>query len=348
MRISYIITISPVIDISYLEILITSLNLQSCRGFDVIFYNQTHLNEKELFDVLGVPIEFPYTFYSIPKEYFLGKYPIWDLYSFHQYLLSNDLVSDYFISLHMEEFLDVDYTKDAIDILSNNGFEVLFGNLCNTNLDYNDIRSINKITSEKELTQYIEKYVKTVCWKWGLPVGLKVISKSWNRIIANFKNYKSLSWRYNLKPTLSGFTKFREYGLEDVYLMSKDFAKRYGWFNSPVKLYFEDIHINRELSGDLKRIIEFPVYMNKSKVYHICHGKYYYQLEDKIFSDGLLAYDTDNPILLSIKHAIQLLRDNPSLGLGKALSLTRRNKGSVGSANFNVQFHRDIINSNFK
>ena len=38
MKISYIITINPVIPIDYLNVLINSLNLQSCKEFDVIFY----------------------------------------------------------------------------------------------------------------------------------------------------------------------------------------------------------------------------------------------------------------------------------------------------------------------
>ena len=53
MKISYIITINPVIPIDYLNALINSLNLQSCKESDVILYNQTWNNEAKIFSFMN-------------------------------------------------------------------------------------------------------------------------------------------------------------------------------------------------------------------------------------------------------------------------------------------------------
>ena len=49
MRLTFIISIDPVKGISLLNLLVHSLNLQTRKNFDVIFYNQTLLNESDLF-----------------------------------------------------------------------------------------------------------------------------------------------------------------------------------------------------------------------------------------------------------------------------------------------------------
>ena len=94
MHLTFIVTIDPVKDLPLLNILIHSFNLQTSKTFDVVFYNQTPLEESEVFARLEVSPQFGYRWFGIEKEDLLGKYPIWDLYGLHALLLEHGLVGD--------------------------------------------------------------------------------------------------------------------------------------------------------------------------------------------------------------------------------------------------------------
>ena len=78
MNLSFIVTVDPIKDVSMLNVLIHSLNLQTVKSFNVIFYNQTLMEESELLARLQVKPHFEYSFYNIDRDLFFGKYPLWD------------------------------------------------------------------------------------------------------------------------------------------------------------------------------------------------------------------------------------------------------------------------------
>src|SRR5689334_13559205 len=99
MRLTFIITIDPVKERELLDFQLHSLNLQTRKNFDVIFFNQTRASQEELFGERRIVPDFEYRFFSVAPKDFFGRFPLWDLYSFHQDLLERDLVGDYFMSL---------------------------------------------------------------------------------------------------------------------------------------------------------------------------------------------------------------------------------------------------------
>jgi hypothetical protein len=343
MKISYIITINPVIPIDYLNALINSLNLQSCKEFDVIFYNQTRNNEAKIFSLLHVTCDFKYKFFSIEDRYFLGKYPIWDLYGFHQFLLDNDLVNDYFMCLHMEEFFDPDYTEKVLDVLDKNDFDIILGNLHQTKYFYHDVKELTNLNNAASFSNYLKQKEIDESIKWGLPSKPFFISRSPKNVLKNFKKLNELKWKKQFDSTENGFSKIKNYLLEDIFIMSKEFANKYQWYNSKIKLYFEDIHVNFSLEYILKKITQFPVYFNKSKVYHLKHKKFYYQIEDEEFSTKMLEYKTNNPVLNALKESINLYRANNNISVQEAVRLSRKNEYDSGTADINYSFHLENI-----
>ncbi len=342
MKISYIITISSVIPFDYLNALITSLNIQTSNNFEVVFYNQTKKTIDDIFNYLRVKPIFEYSFFPIEEQIFLGEYPIWNLYGFHQDLLDNDLLCDYFMSLHMEEFLTPDYTEQVLEVLKENNFDILFGNLHRTGYSFYDVKELSDIDDAQRFNDYLESKNIKKSIKWGLPNKPFFLTRSPQNLINNFRKLKLLKWKKRFDPTQIGFFKFEDYILEDIFIMSKSFAKKYRWYDSKVKLYFEDIHINFSLKNILKQITTFPVYFNKSKIYHLKHGKFYYQIEDDEFSNKLLEYNTDSPILLSLKNGI-ILSKSKRISTKKALRLSRTNPRKIGTADLNYQFHVENI-----
>ena len=110
--------------------------------------------------------------------------------------------------------------------------------------------------------------------------------------------------------------------------MKRAFAERHNWFLKGHAMYFEDVHICQqkgvcELGKEIAKLTEFPVYLSKANIYHVDHRRYYYQLEDEEFTRQMLAYETDEPILSSLKRAITKLK-NGELRLGDALRYTRQ------------------------
>ena len=335
MIITYIVTISPVIPIELMNMLVHSMNMQTNKNFDVIFYNQTKYDEDELIGSLfKIPL-FRYSFHSIDKEFFFGDYPLWDLYKFHQFLLDNNLLADYFMSLHMEEFLDSDYTDKILEVLTCNQFDVLMGNLHSTSLLYKDTNDILETLNLTDFDLAIEKLCDKQIHKWSLQ------NKKWfltRHPIANLKKSQMLGYRKTLSQTAEGYTQLDKYLFEDIYAMSTNFAKRNSWFDSPHQLYFEDIHINWGLTSLVKKLTAFPVYLNSSKVYHMIHGKYYYQVENEEFANRILKLVSANPVVLSLQKAIEMYR-NSNMTAGEALRYSRRN----GTVKQNIEFHKENL-----
>jgi hypothetical protein len=243
MRLTFIVTIDPIKDVSLLNILVHSLNLQTTKEFNVIFNNQTLMGEGELFSKLCIKPTFDYLVYNINKEYFLGKYPIWDLYEVHNLLLDDNVLNEYFISLHMEEFLDVDYAEMVIKVLENNDFDILFGNLSRTRMDYDAIKPILATQTEEEFSQYLKHKGLRDSYHWSFNYGPLFYSRNINLSKQNAMKLFFFWFKRRLKPTSKGYTTIRDYIAEDLYFMKRDFAKQYNWFLRGHRMYFEDIHI---------------------------------------------------------------------------------------------------------
>jgi hypothetical protein len=342
MRLTFIVTIDPVKGLELLDTSIHSLNLQTRKNFDVVFYNQTRLGEAELFARLRVRPAFDYRFFSIEPQHFLGDYPLWDLFAFHRRLLEADLLGDYFMSVHMEEFFDVDYVEKVTGVLEATGFDILLGNLSRTRFDAGEIAGILTTTTARDFDDHLRaRGVKRAShWAFQLHGGrLRVLRRNWRRFVG-------FGLRTRLTPTREGFTKLPDHH-EDVYLMSREFALRYDWFLSGRRMYFEDIHLCDvpgvcELGRELVRLTDFPNYFNQARVYHLRHPRFYYQLQDPDFTDALLAARADDPILQSLQEAIRMYRAG-SVGLSEALLYTRQNAAGTGTQNLNYRHHMEVL-----
>lgn len=336
MKVSFIVTIDPVKDLGLLDITIKSLNVQTSKSFDVFFYNQTLMTEREILDGATVKPEFPYQFFSEPAGHFLGRYPLWDLYGFHAFLLEKHLLQEYFMSLHMEEFLDVDYVETVCEILERQCFDILFGNLRATGKGLDEFRPLLGATTLEDFDSYLKSRgtKKAEHWSWR---GGKYASGENGKILQKLN--QGSNWNVGNK----GFVKVDAYVAEDLYLMKRAFAERHNWFLKGHAMYFEDVHICQqkgvcELGKEIAKLTEFPVYLSKANIYHVDHRRYYYQLEDEEFTRQMLAYETDEPILSSLKRAITKLK-NGELRLGDALRYTRQNPEQQGTQNLNYKYH---------
>lgn len=335
MKLTYIVTISPVIKMEYLNILVHSLNMQTVKDFDVIFYNQTSNSENEILSSLAKAPEFKHRFFSIARKHVFGGYPLWDLYGFHQYLLDNGFLGDYFMSLHMEEFLEPDYTSEVIPVLDNTGFDILLGNMYSTDLNYDDISKILLASNYVEFNEFLNLNAFNKAPKWGFSSKPFFLTK---KPFLNLRKSSALKFQKQLKPDKKGYSLLNNYMFEDVFLMSRDFATRYQWFNSNIPLYFEDIHINWRLEDPLKAVTAFPAYFNQSRIFHLQHPKYYYQIENDVFTDEVLKLETDNPVILVLKGAIQEYRAG-EIDAKAAVQKSRK----TGSVIQNYEFHKKNI-----
>jgi hypothetical protein len=346
MRLTFIVTIDPVKGLSLLNVLLHSLNLQTRKHFDVVFYNQTLLNEPDLFAQLHIRPQFSYRFFSVERQHFLGNFPLWDLYSFHRQLLDAGLLGDYFISMHMEEFLDIDYVEKVTRVLEATGLDILLGNLCRTPFDAIQIIDIIKTASASEFSDYLRtrRLQRASHWTFqplpASPIGkLSVLKRNCQKIV-------DFGFRSRLVPNGEGYSKLAAH-YEDLYFMRRDFARRHDWFLSGRRMFFEDVQLCDipgvcELGRELSKLTHFPRYFNLSKIYHVNHAKFYYQLEDKDFTDALLSLKTDDRLLQTLQEAIRMYRFE-GIGLETALRHTRRNAEGTGSQNLNYQYHMQAI-----
>jgi hypothetical protein len=344
MRLTFIISIDPVKELSLLNILLYSLNLQTQKNFDVVFYNQTLLSESQVFGRLKVRPAFDYRFFSV--ERFLGNFPLWDLYSFHRQLLEKAYLGDYFMSMHIEEFFDIDYVENVTNVLAATRFDILLGNLCRTPLDAVKMMDILDTTGARGFVDYLRARKLKEAPHWSLPrcpaslFGKLRFVKRHGYQLADFR------FRTRLTPTLTGYSRLAGH-YEDLYFMRREFAQRYNWFLPSQRMYFEDIQLCDipgvcELGRELRRLTDFPNYFNLSKIYHLNHGKFYYQLQDPGFAEALLALETDEPLLQALKRAVQMYRAG-TLTLTQALGYTRSNAEGTGTQNLNYKYHMEVI-----
>jgi hypothetical protein len=306
------------------------------------------LTEDELRNKLTVQPAFQYKLYNIDKHLFFGKYPLWDLYAFHSMLLKTNVLQPYFMSLHMEEFLDVDYVEKVIGVLDQNGFDLMFGNLSRTTVTYGDVKPILDTGSSREFDRYLTTTGLKNSVHWAFDYKPLFRSRNINFLKRNARKLADFRFRKRLRPTRSGYTRLRDYIAEDVYFMKRDFANRYNWFLQGHHLYFEDIHVCEqkgvcELSKELAARTQYPVYFNLSKVYHIEHEKYYFQMVDDEFTKGLINFPSDDPLLNTHKKAITMYREG-KMTLKEALTYTRKNAEGTGTQNLNYQYHMKYLN----
>jgi len=346
MRLTFIITIDPVKGVSLLNILLHSLNLQTRKNFDVIFYNQTLLGEGDLFGQLRVRPEFAYRFFSVERQQFLGNYPLWDLYTLHQRLLEGNLLGDYFMSMHMEEFLDIDYVEKVTRVLGTTGFDILFSNLCRTWVDGAQIMDILQAQTARAFDDYLRVCGLKRAPHWTFPRFPRSVRGKVRVLKENFGKVLNFGFRGQLVPNWKGYNKLRAY-YEDLYFMSRGFAQRYDWFLSGRRMYFEDIQPCDipgvcELGRELAKLTDFPNYFNLSKIYHVNHLKFYYQLQDAGFTQGLLALKTDDTLLRTLQDAIRMYQAG-SITLQEALRYTRRNDHGTGTQNLNFKYHMEAL-----
>ena len=346
MRLTFIVTIDPIKQPVLLNALVHSLNLQTEKNFDVVFYNQTRLAGGEILRRLRVAPRFDHSFVSVPREDFLGDYPLWDLYALHAELLEAGRLGDYFMSIHMEEFFDVDYVEQATRVLSATRLDILFGNLCRTALDENAIEELIATRTAGELEDYLRRTKFKSAPHWSFPwrepshgLGLRNKAKS-------VAAWWAFGGRTGFAPDRSGRTKRNRY-VEDLYFMRREFAERYDWFLSGRRLYLEDVHICQQagvcdLAAEIAVLTSFPMYLNASRAYHLRHRVFYYQLEDRAFTDRILALRTDDPALCSLQEAIEMYRSG-AMTLVEALGHARRNAHLSGTQNLNYRYHIEGI-----
>jgi len=345
-RLTFIVTIDPVKALGLLDVLIHSLNLQTQTSFDVVFYNQTRLAEADVFERLLTRPRFAYTFCSVEPSQFLGDFPLWDLFSFHQMLLDRNLVGDYFMSMHMEEWLAPDYVEKVTRVLAATGFDILLGNLCRTDLDVEHAREICGTRDAGELGEYARRRGLERSSHWAFHRSTPSLAGRLTAARRNAHAFAAFGFRTRLVPTRAGFTRMAGH-YEDLYFMRRDFARRYDWFLPGRQMFFEDVQLCDipgvcELGRELRRLTEFPRYFNASRIYHLKHDKHYYQLEDPRFTDALLARKTDDPLLMSLQEAIRLYRGG-SLSLHDALRYTRSNPTRTGTQDLNYRYHLEAL-----
>jgi hypothetical protein len=344
MRLTFIISIDPVKELSLLNLLLHSLNLQTRKNFDVIFYNQTRLSESEVFARLQVRPEFAYRFFSV--ERFLGNFPLWDLYSFHRQLLESDLLGDYFMSMHIEEFFDVDYVENVTSVLETTGFDILLGNLCRTPFHGVEIMDIVQTAGARAFADYLCARKLKQAPHWSLPQRTASLIGKLRFLKRHSCQLVDFGFRTRLTPNRKGYSRLSGH-YEDLYFMRREFAHRYDWFLSGRRMYFEDIQLCDipgvcELGRELARLTDFPTYFNLSKIYHVKHARFYYQLEDPAFTEALLDLETDEPLLQTLQRAVAMYRAG-TVTLAQALRYTRENSAGTGTQNLNYKYHMEVI-----
>jgi hypothetical protein len=343
MEVTFIVTVDPVKDPLLLSLSVLSLNLQTCRRFNVVFYNQTLTDEASLLNGLAVKPAFDYEVVSIDRESFFGRYPLWDLHAVHQALLDRQRLNEYFISLHMEEFLDPDYLEHLLPVLEAQQLDILFGNLTRSRLPQDAWRGLLDAGTAPLFDAAIERSGARHAPHFSFDFDSVVTARSPAEIRRRVAHCVRFGLRRRFKPTAAGCTALRTYFAEDVYWMRRDFALRHGWFLRGRHLYFEDVHICQqkgvcELGKELERITRFPVYFNQRRIYHVPHATYYYQLLDEEFTAGLLACPVKDPVLEAHRTAIRRLQRG-EFTFRQALGYTRQNPEGTGTQNLNYRLH---------
>jgi hypothetical protein len=342
-NLTLIVTIDPVKSLPHLDVLVHALNLQTCKDFDVVFFNQTLRTAAEIVAGLRVSPVFPIRTFDVPRDDFLGLYPIWDLYAFHSHLLEKEPVGDYIMSLHMEEFPDVDYVEHLLGVLKRERLDILFGNLCNTKSTLEDVEPLLETKTVEDFDRAMTVLGLKTSPRWGFDHRPVLLRRNPRLLLENLQRWTYFRFRKTLPATAAGFTTLGRYVAEDIFAMSAEFARRHNWFLRGHHLYFEDIHILNhravgDLTGPLRARTKFPVYFNRRRMYHVRHRRFYFQLEDETFTTLLLGRTEEDPALLALQHAIREYRSG-RLSLEQALTYTRRNPDRSGTQNLNFRYH---------
>jgi hypothetical protein len=324
MRLTLLVTIDSVKPLQLLDILIHSLNLQTSQDFDVVFFNQTPCPESHLRGQLRCEPRFLHSYWTVPRSDLLGKYPLWDLYAFHTAMLDEGRIGDYLMSLHMEEFLDSDYIEEVSKLLGEHSFDILFGNLRRTGLTVDQATFLLGCNSPRDFQRALTHMGAATSPHWSV------------------RRHSLADAAFD--PTPQGFRQFPQYANEeDVYLMSRRFAETHNWFLKGHHLYLEDIHFCQqpgvcELGPILAKLTPFPVYFNARKIYHLPHHKFYFQIEDRPFTDLLLRMETDDPVLQSLQFAVREHRRG-AFSISEALRYSRQNPRREGTQDMNYRYH---------
>ena len=114
-------------------------------------------------------------------------------------------------------------------------------------------------------------------------------------------------------------------------------------------MYFEDVHICEipgvcHLGRELKKVTKFPAYFNLRNIYHISHSRFYFQLQDEDFTSGMQNLETDDPILLALKEAINQYKSG-EMTMWQALNYSRRNPLGTGTQNLNYKYHLKYLHN---
>jgi hypothetical protein len=246
----------------------------------------------------------------------------------------------------MEEFFDSDYVENVTRVLEATGFDILLGNLCRTRVDGAQIADILTTGTAREFADYLRARGLTRAKHWvfqPLPASplakLRVLQKS-------CRKFADFGLRTRLVPSHKGYTKLPTH-YEDLYFMRKAFARRYNWFLPGRRMYFEDIQLCDisgvcELGRELAKLTDFLNYFNLSKIYHVNHPKFYYQLQDPGFTEALLVLQTDDLLLQTLQQAVRMYRAG-RVTLEEALRHTRRNAAGTGTQNLNYRYHMQAL-----
>src|SRR5262245_3567450 len=218
MRLTFIISIDPVKGLFLLNVLLHSLNLQTRKNFDVVFYNQTLLDESDIFAQLRTRPDFNYRFFSVDRRHFLGNFSLWGLYTLHRQLLGADLLGDYFMSLHMEEFFDTDYVENVTRVLEATGFDILLGNLCRTWVDGIQIADILTTGTAREFADYLRARGLKKARHWVFqPLPASPLAKL-RALREHYHKFADFGFCTRLVPSREGYTKLPTH-YEDLYFM---------------------------------------------------------------------------------------------------------------------------------
>lgn len=347
MQLTLVVTIDPVKSLSYLDVLVHALNVQTRSDFDVVFYNQTTLDAADILAKLRAKPQFAVRFVDVPPADFLGTYPIWDLYGLHARLVDEGPVGDYIMALHMEEFPDADYVEELLGVLERERLDILFGNLTRTRARPEDVTKLFDAGTPQAFDAAVTAMGLKECPHWSFDHG-PVLRRDHPRwLFPRIRRWAQFGFRKTVPPTPAGYTPVRRYLSEDVFAMSVAFARRYNWFLRGHRLWFEDIHIfGDDVIGHLTEFVRtrtrFPLYFNRRRIYHLEHGRFYFQFEDETFTSRLMQRTVDDPVLGALQHAVREYREG-RMTMQEALTYSRRNPARTGTQNLNYDLHRRYL-----
>ncbi len=131
----------------------------------------------------------------------------------------------------------------AIEVLEENHFDIMFGNLSRTQVDYEAIKPILLTRTPREFDSYLAENSLKRSHHWSFGHAPWFCASSVDMARENLKKLLIFRLRKYLPVTEQGYTRLRTYLAEDVYFMKQAFARQYNWFLRGHHMYFEDVHI---------------------------------------------------------------------------------------------------------